>query len=290
MTKLAPKKFTKGSDQARIEAFSKAWEAIQAEAQSKKKSGEPYRLPSAAKDIEELIPIVDDPLLPVHLLHADGSVSIHRCLIDSGAIHNNYVDRSMEPLLEARGAQVVPCSSRINGALKGSSSSVGSKSYDLTVRFLNNVTLKPELIPLRATSIDLSNGYEMFIGRQTLKKYRMYGKLESHLYDEPVRRLSGISEETQLPPVLSDRPAGAKQGGPDPLILAPLPFNAGGEGLAGVRVVEDSKKFLDPVENAEGIELKDEEAPWQRVLDDEVPAPSLPYKVYGTEDEIEELE
>jgi hypothetical protein len=64
-------------------------------------------------------------------------------------------------------------------------------------------------------------------------------------------------------------------------------LNTGGEGLAGLRVVEDSKKFLDPEENAEGIELKDEEAPWQRVLDDEVPAPTLPCKIYGTKEEIE---
>jgi len=287
---LAPTKFLQGGDKSKREAFKKFWEDHNAEMKAKgkkKPSGEPHPSTSSTCDMEELLPIVDDPLLPIQLLHTDGSVSIHRCLIDSGAIHNNYVDRSLEPFLEARGAQVVPCSSRINGALKGSSSSVGSKSYDLTVRFLNNKSLKPESFPLRATSIDLSNGYEMFIGRQTLKKYRMYGKLEGHLYDEPVRLLSGALEDFQMPSVQSARPVVAVQGGQDQLTQVTSTLNTGGEGLAGLRVVEDSKKFLDPEENAEGIELKDEEAPWQRVLDDEVPAPTLPCKIYGTKEEIE---
>ena len=51
--------------------------------------------------------------------------------------------------------------------------------------------------------------------------------------------------------------------------------------LAGEMVVEDSKKYLDPIEATDGIEMKDVEAPWQRALDGEVTADCPPLKVHG---------
>jgi hypothetical protein len=51
-------------------------------------------------------------------------------------------------------------------------------------------------------------------------------------------------------------------------------------------VVVDSKLFLDPLEATDGIELKETDAPWQRVLDgDELDTPSTPLKVFGKEEE-----
>ena len=120
-------------------------------------------------DTETLLPVVDDPLLPVHILHSDGFISLHRCLIDSGAVHNNYVDRSLEPFLEAHGARILECNSIVNGALKGSSSKLASKRYELTVRFLNNESLETECLTFSAASVDLNGGHELFIGSPTIK-------------------------------------------------------------------------------------------------------------------------
>ncbi len=50
-------------------------------------------------------------------------------------------------------------------------------------------------------------------------------------------------------------------------------------------VVEDSKKYLDPIEATDGIELKDVEAPWQSTLDGEATLDSSPLKVYGSAEE-----
>jgi len=50
-------------------------------------------------------------------------------------------------------------------------------------------------------------------------------------------------------------------------------------------VVEDSKKYLDPIEATDGIELKDVEAPWQSALDGEATLDSSPLKVHGSAEE-----
>ena len=50
-------------------------------------------------------------------------------------------------------------------------------------------------------------------------------------------------------------------------------------------VVEDSKKYLDPIEATDGIELKDVEAPWQSVLNGEATLDSPPPKVHGSTEE-----
>jgi hypothetical protein len=76
------------------------------------------------------------------------------------------------------------------------------------------------------------------------------------------------------------------KGHPDQVISEQSLSNTGNEGLAGISVVEDSKLFLDPLEATDGIELKETDAPWQRVLDgDELDTPSTPLKVFGTEEE-----
>jgi hypothetical protein len=62
------------------------------------------------------------------------------------------------------------------------------------------------------------------------------------------------------------------------------------EHLAGAYEVVDSKTYLDPIEDTDGIPFKEVEAPWQAAIgSDQEAKPTIPLKLYGSEGEIQEL-
>ena len=60
----------------------------------------------------------DNSLLPVKIIHANHRHTRHRALIDTGALHGNYVSREMAQTLREQGAIGIACRQRIISVLK----------------------------------------------------------------------------------------------------------------------------------------------------------------------------
>jgi len=301
---LRPQQFLNGVTPAEKAAWNEKLQKRPAKAERKQTNKEKGKKPVGSKgkksesspgmsdiDVTSLIAKQGDFLLPIHLLHLDGHVSHHRALIDTGARDNNYIDRSLESLLEAHGAQPVACKSVVNGAIAKGGSSLGSKRYELTVRFYNEKSCEPENLSFSATSIDLRD-IEIFIGRPLMQTTKLIEKVLCHLNGEPIplRPLRRTVLEPTPSDCWQDRSVGTVKGHPDQVISEQSLSNTGNEGLAGISVVEDSKLFLDPIEATDGIDLKETDTPWQRVLDGDGPdTPSTPRKVFGSDEEKRQL-
>ena len=141
---------------------------------------------------------------------------------------------------------------------------------------------------ISATSINL--GSDIFIGRPTMAKERLYDRLRGHLHgdlsfalnDDQIRGLPGPPLPARTHVSWSDEVSlccGAHAAETTAFHKSDLTR------LAGEMVVEDSKKYLDPIEANDGIKWKDVEAPWQSALDGKVTSVCPPLKVHGTVEE-----
>ena len=192
----------------------------------------------------------DNSLLPIKIIHANHRHTRHRALIDTGALHGNYVNREMAQTLREQGATGIPCRQRIISALN--SSQIATQKFSFIVTIVNELANKSEKLLLEATEIDID--YEIVIGRPTIKQYNLVDKVRSHLVCDPQHT-----------------------------IVAEL---SGAQRLANLMVVEPASKYLDPLETSDGIPIRDDEPPWQRVVNGEPSPTGLPEKVNGSPDEI----
>jgi hypothetical protein len=192
----------------------------------------------------------DNSLLPIKISHANRSHTRHRALIDTGALHGNYVSREMAQMLRERGAIGLACRQRIISALN--SSQIATQKFLITVTISNEQNNKKENLLLEASEIDID--YELVIGRPTIKQFNLIDKVRSHLV------------------------CGAQH-----TIVAEL---SGAQRLANLTVVEPASKYLDPLETSDGIPIRDDEPPWQRAVNGESSPTGLPEKVDGSPDEI----
>ena len=192
----------------------------------------------------------DNSLLPIKITHANHSHTRHRALIDTGALHGNYVSREMAQTLREQGAIGLACRQRIISALN--SSQIATRKFSIIVTISNEQTNENEDLLLEATEIDID--YELVIGRPTIKQFNLIDKVRSHLVCD--------AQHT---------------------IVAEL---SGAQRLANLTVVEPASKYLDPLETSDGIPIRDDEPPWQRAVNGESSPTGLPGKVDGSPDEI----
>ena len=194
--------------------------------------------------------------IPIQIYHkTDKSISHHRALIDTGALHADYISRDVATRIRKSGGVAKPCSHRVGTALAGAGTQLASEMYTIEVKIPNEQTKEHDVLFLPVKAIDIQ--YDLIVGRKTISKYRLLETLRKHL--------NGENEE--IPEV--SRPRVGRESDQ-------FPVRPSGR-LANLTVVEPASNYLDREEDAEGIELKAEDAPWQREIwneaqDDEIPS------------------
>jgi len=121
-------------------------------------------------------------------------------------------------------------------------------TFKIQILFSNN---QSDIISIEAAVLDID--YDLIIGRPTIRQHRLLGKLEHHMCAQQ--------------PITVGKVAATQR-------------------LANLRVVEPASKFLDPLDVTDGITLRDEDAPWQREINNEPSLTGIPKKVYGSPEEL----
>jgi hypothetical protein len=194
--------------------------------------------------------LTDDSLLPVSITHANHSITHHRALVDTGALHGDYISREMAQTLREQGATGIPCRQRIISALN--SSQLATEKFSIIVTIFNEVSNHDENLLLEATVIDID--YEIVIGRPTIKINNLIDKVRKHLVCNTQHTIVAKLSATQR--------------------------------LANLLIVEPASKFLDPLETSDGLPIRDDEPPWQRAVNGESSPTGLPENVAGSPDEV----
>ena len=194
--------------------------------------------------------LTDDSLLPVYITHANHSITHHRALVDTGALHGDYISREMAQTLREQGATGIPCRQRIISALN--SSQLATEKFSIIVTIFNEVSNHDENLLLEATVIDID--YEIVIGRPTIKINNLIDKVRKHLVCNTQHTIVAKLSATQR--------------------------------LANLLIVEPASKFLDPLETSDGLPIRDDEPPWQRAVNGESSPTGLPENVAGSPDEV----
>jgi len=204
--------------------------------------------------------------VPVQIYHkSDNTLSHHRALIDTGALHGNYVSKNVAARIKSSGGIASSCSTTVKTALQGAGSQVARESFVVEVILPNELNNDFDTIELPVTALDIQ--YDMIVGRKTISRYRLLETLRKHL--------TGVGGDTT-------GGSGARAG----RVAVLDPIKPVGR-LANLTVVEPASKYLDPVEIAEGIEFREDDAPWQRAIWNEVPDEEIPRHIEGpTEDHI----
>ena len=135
---------------------------------------------------------------------------------------------------------------------------------------------------LRATVIDLDNDRELIIGMPTVTRARLLLKLEQQLYG---RTIVDSSQHDSLCQSAEGGVSSPDQATHIQTLNSTTSSTADNQGAVGEVVRESAKKFLDPVDNAIGIELKVVDTPWQRVIDGESVESTMPAKILGLAEE-----
>lgn len=285
---LKPSLFLDGTSETQKTAWKEIYGTIQAGFKTKQPKGEEETLHDSLEQLHAITDCPDDasdspescrgnPRLPIIVQHADGFTSCHRALIDTGAEANSYIARGseLERLLIQHGAPVSQTHIVVNGALKGDRRAVGTRKFKLNVKFYNESIFNIECLIFRATVIDLSNSHELIIGMPTIARAQLLAKVEQQLY--------GVLTAPLAQPRLLGQLAENEPSRTDHVTNASVSPNASNEDLVGKLVQEPARNYLDPVDHAEGVDLKDVDTPWQRVIDGERCPVAIPLKVYGTE-------
>jgi hypothetical protein len=191
-------------------------------------------------------------------------------LIDTGALHANYVNEETARAFKALGAVPIDSNVKVCRAFKGKCNSASEK-LSLFVTITNENTKEMETMFLDFTVIETE--YDMIIGRPTIMAHNLVYKLPSQFTLAPM----SLPSIRLVPPACKPSLGPRKAGNHRERIQT----------LASIRRREHMSQFIDKIEDAAGIPFKDEESPWQRAADDTEPESELPTKVYGKSAEIQ---
>ena len=204
----------------------------------------------------------DDYLLPVTVHYPNGTTRVYRALVDTGALHSDYCSHAVGLDFTQHGLTPLPCNTRVGGAL--GSSQVARQKFCIMLTLKNEVTKQNEKLPFVVTEINIE--YDLIIGRPSIQKYGLLRKLESHF----------LGEEGSEAPVFPHTEVVRNQ------------LNSH-QRVSNLRSLEPATKYLDPIEVSDGIEFREEDAPWQREINSEPAMTGLPDRIEGSPEERAQL-
>jgi hypothetical protein len=100
-----------------------------------------------------------------------------KALIDTGAVHSSYVNYETAKKLQQLGLLYIPSNKKVCTGLNNASCTHASKSYDIELTFLNELTNKKELLIIRAQVID--SRYDLIIGYPDIFDFELTSKFPS---------------------------------------------------------------------------------------------------------------
>ena len=95
-------------------------------------------------------------------VNANQDIAVH-ALIDTGAIKSSYISLNLAKKLHKLGLMKIQTKQRICSGINNISCTTATASYDLTLSFVNERTLKEEILVLRAQVIDCR--FDLIIGQ-----------------------------------------------------------------------------------------------------------------------------
>lgn len=125
-----------------------------------------------------------DPLLLIKIQHSNETLTSHRALIDTGALHNSYVSKATAEILAQHGAQAFPSRHKVFSALGHSQETKRKFLVDIVVN--NELTGEDETLPIEVQELDID--YDMIVGRPTINKYNLLEKVRNHLMGKGPRK------------------------------------------------------------------------------------------------------
>ena len=212
--------------------------------------------------------ITNDPYK--HLLPCTINFHKHRIhcrgLMDTGAEHANYMSGELAAKLKYIGMQVQEQRSRVYGATSSLACIEIKEKIIVPVTFYNEKTFCEEAMRLEFHIMEECK-YDIIIGLKSIKMYDLIFKSES---------LFRCKENTNLQPFVRPlvRPETVVPG--QDAVLNPSGRNSM---LGGTQKVEHMSKFIDQIEEANGIPFKDENPPWERVVDGDEQFTGIPEKL-----------
>ena len=143
-------------------------------AQPNKKGEESEIFCSVCEDLNSYSHNISDPTVPVTLLTPSFFPQTARALIDTGALHANYISNQLAARLIEHGTAKLDDPTRICSALSGKCSSCLGRLI-LNVEFLNDITNLKEKIKIPFKIVDIS--YDVIIGRPSIMQFNLLHKL-----------------------------------------------------------------------------------------------------------------
>ena len=208
-----------------------------------------------------------DSLLLIKIQHSNETLTSHRALIDTGALHNSYVSKATAEILAQHGAQAFPSRHKVFSALGHSQETKRKFLVDIVVN--NELTGEDETLPIEVQELDID--YDMIVGRPTINKYNLLEKVRNHLMGKGPRK-------TKKPTRHESLTAGGQTSCGHNKMVAYLSCN---QRLANLIRREPSTTYLDVADTTDGIPFKDEDAPWQRAYHDEPMYSGIPEKIHA---------
>ena len=144
------------------------------------------------------------------------------------------------------------------------------------MQFCNDITNELEIIPIVFLIVDMQRKFDVIVGRPTLIEYNLLHKMHKHFTTHQTGSLTGGSQMPNLHQVHS-----VSEGPDQPLETSPVSRI---QSLAQVWQVEHMSRFIEKVDDTDGIPFVDEETPWQRVADGEEPISGIPRDLNGSEE------
>ena len=194
-------------------------------------------------------------LLPVSITLTNGTTRVYRALVDTGALDSDYCSHAVGQYLLDNGVAPIPCKTRVGSAL--GSSEVARQKFCIRLILNNEITKQNEILSLVVTTINIE--YDLIIGRPSIQKYGLLDKLRQHLLG-PQHLETHVLPHTEV-------------------ARSTLTSH---QRVSNLRSLEHVSKFLDPIDSADGIEFREEDAPWQREINSEPVMTGLPTHVVGS--------
>jgi len=256
-----------------------AWMAKHS-AQPNKKGEESEIFCSVCEDLNSYSHNISDPTVPVTLLTPSFFPQTARALIDTGALHANYISNQLAARLIEHGTAKLDDPTRICSALSGKCSSCLGRLI-LNVEFLNDITNLKEKIKIPFKIVDIS--YDVIIGRPSIMQFNLLHKLYKHLtITSTTSETTCDSAHTNATTVSTTTPVHSGPAVPDqtadPSTVSRI------QQLAQLWQIDHMSKFIDQVEDSDGIPLidDDDESPWQRAADQLPSESGIPEGLHGS--------
>ena len=215
----------------------------------------------------------DNFTVPVKLLTTTHALNT-RILVDTGALHANYISEQIATELADHGAKVLEMNAQVCSALEGQCSKCKGK-LKLRMQFCNDITNEIDIIQTDFTIVDMRKRFDVIIGRPSIIEHGLLQKFYKHFTSNHGSPTGG----SQMPSLQQGRSVFCE---PDHLQETSPVSRI--QTLSQVWQVEHMSRFIDKVDDTDGIPFVDEETPWQRVSDGEEPTSGIPRDLNGREE------